>query len=128
MQLLTDDGYYLSICEQVMHRSGTMDRTIMHCLFMGPAGVGKSSLLKRLLNMKLDQTRTSTQTAERSVKVEIRDVSTKVAQVSDFDWKIIEDLTIQASGLIGQLSILQEKSSKEMIPCWAISHPQFLRK
>lgn len=126
MHLLTDDGYYLSICEQVMHRSGTIDQTIMHCCT--PAGVGKSSLLKRLLNMKLDQTRTSTQTAERSVKVEIRDVSTKVAQVSDFDWKIIEDLTIQASGLIGRLSILQEKSSKEMIPCWAISHPQFLRK
>ena len=87
-----------------MHRSGAMDQTIMHCIFVGPAGVGKSSLLKRLLQMKLNQTRTSTQTAERSVKVEIRDVSTKVAQVSDFDWKMIEDPKMQASGLIGQLS------------------------
>ena len=111
-----DVDHYLSICEQVMLESGTMDQTIMHCIFVGPAGVGKSSLLKRLLRMKLNQTRTSTQTAERSVQVEIiRDVSTTVAQVSDFDWKIIEDPETQASGLIGQLSTKQKKKRKNSI-------------
>ena len=111
-----DIDHYLSICEQVMLESGTMDQTIMHCIFVGPAGVGKSSLLKRLLHMKLSQTRTSTPTAERSVQVEIiRDVSTTVAQVSDFDWKIVEDPKTQASGLIGQLSRKQKIKGKNLI-------------
>ena len=111
-----DVDHYLSVCEQVMRQSGTMDQTIMHCIFVGPAGVGKSSLLKRLLRMKLNQIRTSTQAAERSVQVEIiRDVSTTVAQVSDFDWKIIEDPKTQASGLIGQLSRKQKMKRKNSI-------------
>ena len=57
----------------------------MHCIFVGPAGVGKSTLLKCLLHMKLDPIRTSTLLAEKSVQVGIRDVSTSVAQVSHFD-------------------------------------------
>ena len=87
-----------------MREYGKMDQTIMHCIFVGPPGVGKSSLLKRLLHMKLDQTRTSTQVAEKSVQVNlIRNVSTSVAQVSGFNWQIMEDPITQAAGLIGQL-------------------------
>ena len=37
-----------------MRESGKVDQTIMHCIFVRPPGVGKSSLLKRLLRMKLD--------------------------------------------------------------------------
>ena len=96
-----------------MRESGKMDHTIMHCIFVGPPGVGKSSLLKRLLRMKLDPNRTSTQVVEKSVKVEIiRDVSTAVAQVSGLDWKIMEDPISQASELIGQLSTKPVKISK----------------
>ena len=88
-----------------MREYGKMDQTIMHCIFVGPAGVGKSSLLKRLLRMKLDPIRTSTQVVEKSVRVEIiRDVSTAVAQVSGIDWQIIGGPTLQASELIGHLS------------------------
>ena len=102
------DDQYLSICEQVMREYGKMDQTIMHCIFVGPPGVGKSSLLKRLLRMKLDPNRTSTQAAEKSVRVEIiRDVSTTAAQVSGIDWQKLEDPISQASGLIGQLSTKQ---------------------
>ena len=107
------DNHYLAMCEQVMRESGKMDQTIMHCIFVGPPGVGKSSLLKRLLHMKLDPIRTSTQVVEKSVRVEIiRDVSTAVAQVSGIDWLIIEDPISQASGLIGQLSTNPVKISK----------------
>ena len=116
MCLFTDD-YYLSICEQVMRESGAMDQTIMHCIFVGPAGVGKSSLLKRLLRMKLDPKRISTQIAEKSVQVEvIRDVSITTAQVSGLDWQKIEDLDSQASGLIGQLSTKHEQAMKKVSP------------
>ena len=105
------DDYYLSLCEQAIHESGKTDQTIMHCIFVGPAGVGKSTLLKRLLRMKLDPIRTSTQLAEKSVRVGIRDVSTSVAQVSDFDWQIIEDPMTQASELIEQLSTQSKQVS-----------------
>ena len=104
------DDYYLSVCEQAIRESGATDQTIMHCIFVGPAGVGKSTLLKRLLRMKLDQTRTSTSVAEASLQVDfVRKMSTSVAWASSFDWKIIEDPMIQASALIVQLS---EKSEK----------------
>ena len=83
----------------------------MHCIFLGAAGVGKSSLMKRLLRLKLDPNRTSTQIAERSVRVEVRDVKTAVAQASDLDWQIIEDPSTQACGLIGQMFTNQEKKS-----------------
>ena len=100
-----DNDYYLSKCEQVMREYGTMDQTIMHCIFLGPAGVGKSSLLKRLLHKPLNSKRTSTQAAEKPVQVEIiRDVTTTTAQVSGFDWKEIENPVSHASILIGQLS------------------------
>ena len=49
-----------------MHESGAMDQIIMHCIFVGPAGVGKSSLLRRLLRMKLDPKR-SKYTSSREV-------------------------------------------------------------
>ena len=105
------DDYYLSICEQVMRESGAMDQTIMHCIFVGPAGVGKSSLLKRLLRIKLDPKRNSTQAVEKSIRVEvIRDVSRTAARMSGLDWKRIDDLNSQASGLVGQLSTKKEDS------------------
>ena len=100
------DDYYLSVCEQAIRESGATDQTIMHCMFVGPAGVGKSTLLKRLLRMKLDQIRTSTPVAEASLRV---DFVRSVAWASSFDWKIIEDPMTQASALIVQLS---EKSEK----------------
>ena len=96
-----------------MREHGTMDHTIMHCIFVGPAGVGKSSLLKRLLCLKLDPNRTSTQAVEKSIQVEIiRNVSTTTAWVSGMDWQIIKDPISQASGLIGQLSAKPDKISK----------------
>ena len=90
-----------------------MDQTIMHCIFLGAAGVGKSSLMKRLLRLKLDPNRTSTQIAEKSMQVEVRDVKRGVAQVSGLDWQIIEDPSKQACGLLGQMFMKQEKESKE---------------
>ena len=99
-----------------MRESGKTDQTIMHCLFVGPPGVGKSTLLKRLLRMKLDPIRTSTPLAEKSVRVDIRDVSTSVAQVCDFDWQIMEDPMMQASELIKQLSTPSKQVSTKGSP------------
>ena len=97
----------LSVFEEAMSKHGKGNQTVMHCIFVGPPGVGKSSLLKRLLRMKLDPKRTSTQIAEKSVRLdikygEIRDVSMSIAQVSSFGWQLMEDPSEQASKLIGQ--------------------------
>ena len=105
--LLPDDDY-LSVYEQVVQEHGKIDQTIMHCIFVGPPGVGKSSLLKRLIRRELDKIYTSTQVVEKSVQVEVRDlkvrdVVTHVAQVSGLDWQVIEDPITQAHRLIGQL-------------------------
>ena len=98
------EDHYLSICEQVMCGYGQMDQTVVHCIFVGPAGVGKSSLMNRLLHKQL-QERTSTPVAEKSVQVKIiRDVSTAVVQVSYLQWQVLEDPDTQASELIRQLS------------------------
>ena len=87
-----------------------MSQTIMHCIFLGTAGVGKSCLMKRLLGEKVDVThRTSTQIADKSVKV----VSTAVAEVSDLTWKNIDDTAV-ACGLMGQMLLTEhEMESKE---------------
>ena len=95
-----------------MHESGAMNQIIMHCIFVGPAGAGKSSLLRRLLRMKLDP-RCSTQAAEKSVRVEIKNVSRTAAQVTGLDWQKIDDPISQASGLIGQLSTNQLEKHEE---------------
>ena len=109
----TDVDHYLSVCEKVIQEHGEMEQTIMHCIFLGAAGVGKSSLMKQLLRMNLDLKRTSTQIAEKSVRVEVRDVATTVAQVSGLDWQVIENPSAQACGLMGQMFTKQETESEK---------------
>ena len=110
----SSDDQYISISKQVMEEHRTMDQTIMHCIFVGPAGVGKSSLLKRLLHQKLNPERCSTQLSEKSVRVEvIRDVSKMVAKVTGFEWKIMEDTDTQGFELIRQWFRKQKKISKD---------------
>jgi len=79
-----DVDHYLSICEKVIQEQGEMNQTIMHCMFLGDAGVGKSTLMKRLLGKEVNiEDRTSTQIAEKSVRV----VSKAVAKMSGLTWK-----------------------------------------
>ena len=101
--------HYLSIYKRIIQEQGETNQTIMHCIFLGAAGVGKSCLMKRLLGEKVDiEDRTSTQIAEKSVRV----VSTAVAKVSDLTWKKIDDNAV-ACGLMGQMSKEHEMKSKE---------------
>ena len=104
-----DVHQYLSICEKVIQEQGKMNQTIMHCMFLGAAGVGKSTLMKRLLGKKVDIAhQTSTKIAEKSIRV----VSTTVAEVSDLTWKEIDDTAV-ACGLMGQMLTGQEMESKQ---------------
>ena len=49
-----DVDHYLSICEKVIQEQGETNQTIMHCMFLGAAGVGKSTLMKRLLGKEVN--------------------------------------------------------------------------
>ena len=78
-------------------------------MFLGAAGVGKSTLMKLLHGMEVNiEDRTSTQIAEKSIKV----VSTAVAKVSGLTWKEIDDTAV-ACGLMGQMLTGQGMESKE---------------
>ena len=109
MPFYVDVDHYLSICEKVIQEQREMNQTIMHCIFLGATGVGKSTLMKRLLGEKVDIIhRTSTQIAEKSVRV----VSTAVAKMSDLTWRKIDD-TAMACGLMGHMLTGQETESKQ---------------
>ena len=88
-----------------------MNQIIMHCMFLGAAGVGKSTLMKRLLSKEVNiEDRTSTQIAEKSIRV----VSTAVAKVSDLTWKEIDDTAV-ACGIMGQM-LMEEGNASEVAP------------
>ena len=105
-----DVDHYLSICEKLIQEEGKMDQTIMHCIFLGAAGVGKSCLMKRLLGETVVITdRTSTQIAEKSVRV----VSTTVAEISDSKWEKIDDANKYACGLMEQMSTRSKEANQQ---------------
>ena len=105
-----DVDHYLSICEKLIQEEGKMDQTIMHCIFLGAAGVGKSCLMKRLLGETVVITdRTSTQIAEKSVRV----VSRTVAEISDSKWEKIDDTNKYACGLMEQMSTRSKEAKQQ---------------
>ena len=105
-----DVDHYLSICEKLIQEEGKMDQTIMHCIFLGAAGVGKSCLMKRLLGETVVITdRTSTQIAEKSVRA----VSTTVAEISDSKWEKIDDTNKYACGLMEQMSTRSKEANQQ---------------
>ena len=105
-----DVDHYLSICEKLIQEEGKMDQTIMHCIFLGAAGVGKSCLMKRLLGETVVITdRTSTQIAEKSVRV----VSTTVAEISDSKWEKIDDTNKYACGLMEQMTTRSKEANQQ---------------
>ena len=65
-----------------MAEKGSLEQTIMHCLFIGYPGVGKSSLMKRLRGQPTNPTLPSTGVAEKAVQVEIRRLNTSTAMAS----------------------------------------------
>ena len=101
--------HYLSIYEKVIQEQGQKEQTIIHCIFLGAAGAGKSCLLKRLLGEKVVlKNRTSTEIAEKSVRV----VTTAVAEVFDLNWQKLDDSKL-ACGLLEQMLTGQEMVSEQ---------------
>ena len=102
--------HYLSIYEKVIQEQGQKEQTIIHCIFLGAAGAGKSCLLKRLLGEKVAlKNRTSTEIAEKSIRV----VTTAVAEAfDDLNWQKLDDSKL-ACGLMEQMVTGQEMASEQ---------------
>ena len=101
--------HYLSIYEKVIQKRGQKEQTIIHCIFLGAAGAGKSCLLKRLLGEEVVlKNRTSTQIAEKSVRV----VTTAVAEALDLNWQKLDDSKF-ACGVMEQMITGEEMANQK---------------
>ena len=71
----------LATVEEIMRKKGELQQTIVQGVFIGPAGSGKSSLMRRLLSEDLPQ-RTSTPVAEKVIQVKIKQPSAAATEIS----------------------------------------------
>ena len=69
-----------------MRQKGSLDKTIMQCVFVGPPRSGKSSLMKRIVGERPTPSSPSTGVADKVVQVEIVRSSTAAASVSGSTW------------------------------------------
>ena len=75
-----------------MRQKGSLDKTIMQCVFVGPPRSGKSSLMKRIVGERPTPSSPSTGVADKVVQVEIVRSSTAAASVSGSTWvKLSQD-------------------------------------
>ena len=72
----------LAAVEKIMKKRGELEQTIVQGVFIGPAGSGKSSLMKRLLGEDLPTQQTSTPVAEKVLQVEIKKPSASAAEIA----------------------------------------------
>ena len=76
----------LSALELAMRSKGSLSKTIMQCVFVGPPRSGKSSLMKRIVGERPTPSSPSTGVADKVVQVEIVRSSTATASVSGSTW------------------------------------------
>ena len=69
-----------------MRQKGSLNKTIMQCVFVGPPRSGKSSLMKRIVGERPTPSSPSTGVADKVVQVEIVRSSTAAASVSGSTW------------------------------------------
>ena len=77
---------HLAALELAMRQKGSLDKTIMQCVFVGPPRSGKSSLMKRIVGERPTPSSPSTGVADKVVQVEIVRSSTAAATVSGSTW------------------------------------------
>ena len=93
----------IAAVEEAIQRKGTIEHTIIHGMFVGPARSGKDTLIKRLLNEKVSDTNSpSTGIAESAMSIHIECVTANVNETTSswtrmkFDEEAV-DLMIKTS-------------------------------
>ena len=92
--LSLEEERHLATIRSVMAKKGCLKQTIMHCLFLGYPGGGKSSLIKRLTGHPPNPTLPSTGVAEKAILVEVFCSSTSTVHSAwnhgaGFIWSIL---------------------------------------
>ena len=77
---------HLAALELAIRQKGSLDKTIMQCVFVGVPRSGKSSLMKRMVGERPTHSSPSTGVVDKVVQVEIVRSSTAAASVSGSTW------------------------------------------
>ena len=95
-----------------MHKKGKLNQTIIPCVFVGPPGNGKTSLMRRLIGKPPLASLPSTGVAEKIVQVEIRKSSSTAAQINQ-NSSVWKELTLddEAVALLMDISRAQALES-----------------
>ena len=103
-----------------MRKKGKLDQTIIPCVFVGPPGNGKTSLMRRLIGklpLPSDEPLPSTGVAEKVVQVDIRRSSSTAAQMIQ-NTSVWKELTLddEAVALLMDISRDQTLESHSNTP------------
>ena len=82
----TAEERHLAALELAIRQKGSLDKTIMQCVFVGVPRSGKSSLMKRMVGERPAHSSPSTGVVDKVVQVEIVRSSTSAASVSGSTW------------------------------------------
>ena len=77
---------HLAALELAIRQKGSLDKTIMQCVFVGVPRSGKSSLMRRMVGERPAHSSPSTGIVDKVVQVEIVRSSTAAASVSGSTW------------------------------------------
>ena len=81
-----DEERHLAALELAIRQKGSLDKTIMQCVFVGVPRSGKSTLMKRMVGERPTHSSPSTGVVDKVVQVEIVRSSTAAASVSGSTW------------------------------------------
>ena len=91
-----------------MRTKGKLNQTIIPCVFVGPPGNGKTSLMRRLIGKSCKESQPSTGVAEKVVQVDIRRSSSTAAQMSQ-NSSVWNELTLDDEGLKLLMDIFRDQ-------------------
>ena len=120
-----EESHLLATVDKIMRKKGELEQTIVQGVFIGPAGSGKSSLMRRLLNEGLPE-RSSTAVAENALQVKISKPSSSAAVIGSspskakiFPWSRLsyDDEVVRLLKTLKYQSLINPQSSdKPSIP------------